>query len=176
MFYWVEKEDYCHHSYGIYSCEKSTFSSTSIKHIVIHFYLTCQILSFKTLTTGCVHSMSITRSIIWLPLVILIFPVPLPSSAEHMACCSSHWWHGRKSSNLYHSPSGHKHLQRTRIKIVSLNCSQNGGFTYYSSVPFVNGEVLRWLFHHRRRSCLFPSFLKAKSCVLHYGFQITTNY
>ena len=61
--------------------------------------------------------MSISWSVIWLPLFVFILPVPVPPSAVHVACCSNHRWHSRQSSNLgrlvIHSwlEQGMKHLR-----------------------------------------------------------------
>ena len=44
--------------------------------------------------------MSISWSVIWLPLVVFILPVPMPPGAVHVACCGNHRWYSGQSSNL----------------------------------------------------------------------------
>ena len=51
---------------------------------------TCHVFSLKTLAACGVNSMCTIWSVVRLPLVIFILPVPMPPSAEHVACCCNH--------------------------------------------------------------------------------------
>ena len=51
---------------------------------------TCHVFSLKTLAAGGVNSMCTSWCVVRLPLVIFILPVPMPPSAEHVACSCNH--------------------------------------------------------------------------------------
>ena len=81
-------------------------------------FLTCHVFPLKTLAAGGAGCMSISWSVIWLPLVVFILPEPIPPSAKNMACCYNHRWYGRQSLNLWICAVQSGHTRRCSL----INC------------------------------------------------------
>ena len=85
---------------------------------VKYCFPTCHKFSLKTLAAGGAGCMSISWSVIQLPLVIFILPVPMPPSAKNMASCCNHWWCSGQSSNLWICAVQSWHTRRCSLIVI----------------------------------------------------------